>query len=782
MSAHEPRVTFEPVDVERDAALLHEWVTHPRSVYWMMGETTPAEVAVEYGAIAANPHHHAWLGRVDGEPAFLAETYDPQHSELAGLPDLRAGDIGMHVLVAPTSAPVSGFTTRVFTSVMEFCFEDPSVTRVVVEPDVRNQKIAALNAAAGFVVAREIPLHSKTAALSFCTREAFAASRERDGDRTPRPVPAAADHLNPENLERAQAALVAKAIAEFSHERLLAPRATQQGWRLTSPGGQSTYDFTAQRFALEHWVLDPASVVRTVDGAPRPLDVQEFIVEFAVLLGIPDALLPTYLEELASTLASAAWKLSNSVLSAQELLGADYQAIEAAMTEGHPSFVANNGRIGYGSDDFAAYAPETGSDVRLVWVAVRRSAARLSLSAGLDEANLYRAELGQARLEQFEGVLTELGLSPADYLYLPLHPWQWTNRVTITFAPDVARRDIVFLGESQDDYRAQQSIRTFFNRTQPERSYVKTALAIQNMGFLRGLSPRYMAGTPEINDWVHELVQGDEELQARGFGVLREWAAIGYTGDAFHALGFTSPYQKMLAALWRESPFSGGRLAAGERLATMASLLHRDAKGNSLVAALVTASPLTPTEWVRSYLRAYLRPLVHCLLAHDLVFMPHGENLVMVLRDDVPVRLLMKDIGEEVAVLGNGPLPAAVERIRAEVPLEEQSLSIHTDVFDGFLRHLSAILDGDGTLPQASFWGLVRECIEDHLADHPELAEAAARQDLLRPEFRHSCLNRLQLRNTLQMVDLADQSSSLIFAGTLENPAAPSWSPADVVG
>src|SRR3546814_8558540 len=105
----------------------------------------------------------------------------------------------------------------------------------------------------------------------------------------------------------------------------------------------------------------------------------------------------------------------------------------------------------------------------------------------------------------------------------------------------------------------------------------------------------------------------------------------------------------------------------------------------------------------------------------------------MVLRDDVPVRMLMKDIGEEVAVLGNGPLPAAVERIRAEVPLEEQSLSIHTDVFDGFLRHLSAILDVDDVLSQASFWALVRECIEDHLADHPALAEAAARQGLLRP-------------------------------------------------
>ena len=41
-----------------------------------------------------------------------------------------------------------------------------------------------------------------------------------------------------------------------------------------------------------------------------------------------------------------------------------------------------------------------------------------------------------------------------------------------------------------------------------------------------------------------------------------------------------SPYRKMLAALWRESPVPS--LRDGERLATMASLLHVDRDGASL--------------------------------------------------------------------------------------------------------------------------------------------------------------------------------------------------------
>jgi siderophore synthetase component len=100
----------------------------------------------------------------------------------------------------------------------------------------------------------------------------------------------------------------------------------------------------------------------------------------------------------------------------------------------------------------------------------------------------------------------------------------------------------------------------------------------------------------------------------------------------------------------------------------------------------------------------------------DLAFILHGENLLMVLEDHVPVRMFLKDIGEEVAVRGDRPLPADVERIRA------------------------VVLDEDGVLAGAQFW--------------------------------HSCLNRLQLRNTLQMVDLTDQAESLILAGTLANPVA----------
>lgn len=165
------------LDPRTDAALLHRWVTHPKAVFWMMRDATLQDVEREYLRIAAHEHHHAHIGLHNGEPAFLMERYDPRYAELTGLYDPEPGDVGMHFLVAPTDRPVRGFTRAVITAVMEELFADPATRRVVVEPDVRNTAVHALNAAVGFVPEREIDKPEKRALLSFCTRARFEAAQ-----------------------------------------------------------------------------------------------------------------------------------------------------------------------------------------------------------------------------------------------------------------------------------------------------------------------------------------------------------------------------------------------------------------------------------------------------------------------------------------------------------------------------------------------------------------------------------------------------------------------------
>ncbi|MEU5903479.1 GNAT family N-acetyltransferase [Micromonospora sp. NPDC047467] len=164
------------LDPAADAALLHTWVTHPKAAFWLMQDADEAAVVEEYRRIAEHPHHDAYLGLWRGSPAFLAERYDPAHVELVGLYDNQPGDVGMHFLCAPVGTPVHGFTRAVITTVMAWLFADPATRRVVVEPDVRNTAVHALNAAVGFEVVGPVAKPEKEALLSVCTRAQFQAA------------------------------------------------------------------------------------------------------------------------------------------------------------------------------------------------------------------------------------------------------------------------------------------------------------------------------------------------------------------------------------------------------------------------------------------------------------------------------------------------------------------------------------------------------------------------------------------------------------------------------
>lgn len=582
-------------------------------------------------------------------------------------------------------------------------------------------------------------------------------------------------HLSPERWERANRLLIRKALAEFAHERLITPEPAEQDGDLyvvRSDDGLTRYRFTATRYALDHWQVDADSITRHRDGAELPLAALDFFIELKQALGLSEEILPVYLEEISSTLSGTCYKLTKPQVPVAELVKSDFQAIETGMTEGHPCFVANNGRLGFGIHEYLSYAPETASPVRLVWLAAHRSRAAFTAGVGIEYESFLREELGSVTLNRFRVTLSEQGADPDDYLLIPVHPWQWWNKLSVTFAAEIARGHLVCLGEGDDEYLAQQSIRTFFNKSHPEKHYVKTALSVINMGFMRGLSAAYMEATPAINDWLAQLIDNDPVLKSTGLSIIREQAAVGYRHLEYEAATDRySPYRKMLAALWRESPVSS--LQDGESLATMASLVHLDHEGASFAGALIERSGLTPVEWLRRYLRAYFTPLLHSFYAYDLVFMPHGENVILVLKDGVVERAIYKDIAEEIAVMDpDAVLPPTVERLRVEVPEDKKLLSIFTDVFDCFFRFLAANLAAEGVLEEDDFWRTVADVTREYQDAAPELADKFRQYDMFAPEFSLSCLNRLQLRNNKQMVDLADPAGALQLIGTLKNPIA----------
>ncbi len=160
-------------DNNNDAETLHRWVNLEHAKFWMMQGTSVDEVKSAYSEIIASGNTAVFIGCFNGTPAFLLEFYWAKGDQVANVYQAKDGDYGMHILVAPADKPLPKFTWNVFLYVLDFIFSDDKVKRVVVEPDVNNEKIHVLNRKAGFVYQNVVDMPHKRAHLAFCTRDKF---------------------------------------------------------------------------------------------------------------------------------------------------------------------------------------------------------------------------------------------------------------------------------------------------------------------------------------------------------------------------------------------------------------------------------------------------------------------------------------------------------------------------------------------------------------------------------------------------------------------------------
>ncbi|MFJ9640100.1 GNAT family N-acetyltransferase [Streptomyces sp. NPDC101178] len=165
-------VRLVPVDPAADAVLLHGWVTQERARFWGMADHTREQVQEIYEFVDSLPTHHAYLALRDGVPAALFQTYEPDADPVGECYDVRPGDFGIHLLIAPAEGEgaVKGYTDALLTAFIGYVFSDPAHLRVVVEPDARNEKALARMVRVGFELGPEIEKPEKTARLAFLSR------------------------------------------------------------------------------------------------------------------------------------------------------------------------------------------------------------------------------------------------------------------------------------------------------------------------------------------------------------------------------------------------------------------------------------------------------------------------------------------------------------------------------------------------------------------------------------------------------------------------------------
>jgi hypothetical protein len=131
-----------PLDAHADAGLVHAWVSEERAAFWGMQGLTQDQVAGIYAHMATLDTHHAYLIVKDGEPVALLQTYEPEADRVSLCYEVRPGDIGVHLLLAPAGPGGArpGWSSALLGAVTSYVLKGLDRRRVVVDPDVRNEK------------------------------------------------------------------------------------------------------------------------------------------------------------------------------------------------------------------------------------------------------------------------------------------------------------------------------------------------------------------------------------------------------------------------------------------------------------------------------------------------------------------------------------------------------------------------------------------------------------------------------------------------------------------
>lgn len=551
------------------------------------------------------------------------------------------------------------------------------------------------------------------------------------------------------NWKLADQQLVAKMLQEFMYEDILQPRLMKE------TNGICNYEWidkkgTIYKFQAKKRLFDSVSVlansieVITDEEMDIPLSLS-LLVSIQEQGNMEGSTAGHLVREYFHTLV-ADTHLKERSKPSEDLIELDYAELEGEMT-GHPWITYNKGRIGFGYDDYLQFAPEQKKPIKISWIAVHNKIGTFHSVKGLAYKDVIEKELSEAARKRFTEKMKAMNLQPDHYFFMPIHIWQWNHSIVTMFAAEIAKTEILPLGEDDDQYLPQQSIRTFVNITNKEKYHVKLPMSILNTLVYRGLPSERTVIAPEVTTFMKNILENDPFLKDEcRLGLLGEVATMNVDHPTFnHVKGAPYQYLELLGVVWRESIYQ--ELTEGEHAITLAALLHVDHHGTSFVSKLIEKSGLTAREWVKKLVKAILPPLLHYLYQYGTVFSPHGQNTVLVLKDYIPERTIMKDFVDDVNI-SDQPFPELdvlstelKQVLRSEAP-EGLTQFILTGLFICHFRYLSNILEEKEAFSEQQFWRIIRHEIITYQQRFPHLQERYQLFDLLRPTFTKLTLNR----------------------------------------
>lgn len=487
-----------------------------------------------------------------------------------------------------------------------------------------------------------------------------------------------------------------------------------------------TYKLSAKRrVSFNRMCLGREPVIRRDRHAAAEAEsVTQFLKEVQQTLGADPQRLISFAHELEQTVLKDALAQSHRRQLVGSLHESEYDELEALVMDGHLYHPSYKSRIGFDCCDHADYGPEFSPALDPIWLAVDHRYARMAVSQRLEVNSFIKEELGAA-YPRFVAGLPEGSHFPSDYLFVPVHPWQWRERVLPLFHDDLMGGRLIAVGSS-GEFQPQQSLRTLSNRSAPDKCALKLPLSILNTSTVRILAPHTVLNAPLITDWLQGLHAEDEFFnRVAPCGLLGEVLGMVYDGPPQRRDELT---YGILGCIWRESVTR--YVTPPQRAVPFTALCTLDLNGQPFIQPWL--SRCSVERWVQALLRVCIVPAIHFLYAHGIALEAHAQNMILIHEHGHPVKVVFRDFHDGVRFCSRllaqperrpalCPTPPHHARVNRNSYIETDSAEEVRDfladsLFFINLSQLAIFLADRCDYPEEQFWDLARGVIREYHA------------------------------------------------------------------
>lgn len=552
--------------------------------------------------------------------------------------------------------------------------------------------------------------------------------------------------------------LNAKIISELHYEEVIFPEQLDTNNWIWEVDG-ITWIFAAQQHIWHNIIVDPSTITRNgVANIPSAM----LIKDIARSIQLDDIILGNLIEEIQQTLyADLIAHQHRGSYSFAQLTALSGIALQAVL-KGHPKAIANKGRLGWGVNELARYAPESAQSFQLHYLAIDRNLTKIGIEHPFSFDNFNQSEqphtqalllaqlMSTADEHKLLDTLIQQGLNPNVYWIIPVHPWQFSQFIVPQFTALFANQRIIDLGVIGDIYQAQQSIRTLSNLTSPTKNDIKLPITILNTSCYRGIPGKYITSGAQLSKTINQLCQQDTFLTQSNLHVLQEWAGI-HVPQPIQEDVINTPYRynEMLGVVFRQSP--AALLQSGQQDKLAAALMQTDNQGNSLIAAYIKDSQLDVPTWLTRLFDCTVIPLYHLMCQYGIALVSHGQNLTILFENNIPVGLAIKDFHGDLRLVDQDfeeltVFPSYIKQALTRLPANYLLHDLYTGHFVTVLRFVSPYLAAEMGYSESDFYQLLSARIRHYQAQFPHLQERFKLFDLLAPTMARICINRVRFK------------------------------------